>query len=112
MIIWPNSRFVFRCCSFLAILVVSLAGAGRASAQANGCAGVPTSTTGAVTWTPQWCQEFSGPLASPDTTVWKFDLANNNGWGNNEVEVYCGPPGYAMNPSQCPNMLSSTTDTV
>jgi beta-glucanase (GH16 family) len=44
--------------------------------------------------------------------VWSFDLGNNNGWGNNEVEIYCGPPGYMNNPSQCPSMFSTTTNTV
>jgi len=35
------------------------------------------------------CQEFKANTAStPDLTVWKFDLGNNGGWGNNEVEVY------------------------
>jgi beta-glucanase (GH16 family) len=106
-----DSRFVWRCNFILAIAFLSLTSAGSASAQ--GCAGVSSSTTGAVTWTPQWCQEFNATaVSSPDTTVWKFDLGNNNGWGNNEVEVYCGPPGYANNPSQCPTMLSSSIDTV
>jgi beta-glucanase (GH16 family) len=94
----------------LAIAVLFLAGTGRAHAQ--GCTGVSPSTTGVVTWTPQWCQEFNGSQASPDTTVWGFDLGNNNGWGNHEVEVYCGPPGYAGNPSQCPTTFSTTTNTV
>jgi len=93
------------------IAFLSLTGAERASAQ--GCTGVSNSTTGAVTWTPQWCQEFNATTVSPpDTTVWNFDLGNNNGWGNNEVEVYCGPPGYAGNPQQCPTMLNSSIDTV
>ncbi len=76
------------------------------------CSGVPTITTGSVTWTPQWCQEFNGAAAPPDTTVWSFDLGNNHGWGNKEVEVYCGPPGYPGNPSQCPTEFSTTTNTV
>ena len=100
---WP-------CRWLLAIAVLFLAGTGTARAQ--GCTGVSPSTTGVVAWTPQWCQEFSGSQASPDTTVWSFDLGNNNGWGNNEVEVYCGPPGYAGNPSQCPTTFSTTTNTV
>src|SRR5215831_17594897 len=66
------------------------------------CAGVSNITVGGTTYTPQWCQEFNGGTGSPDTTVWNFDLGNNNGWGNGEVEVYCGPPGYPNNPSQCP----------
>jgi len=94
----------------LTIAVLFLAGAGQANAQV--CTGVATSPTGTVNWTPQWCQEFNGAQGSPDTTVWNFDLGNNNGWGNNEVEVYCGPPGYAGNPSQCPTMFSTTTNTV
>jgi beta-glucanase (GH16 family) len=105
-----DSRFVCRCSFILAISFLSLIGAVPASAQ--GCTGVSASTTGTVTWTPQWCQEFNGAQASPDITAWKFDLGNNNGWGNNEVEVYCGPPGYANNPSQCPTTFSTTTNTV
>ena len=77
-----------------------------------GCVGVPAITTGPVTWSPQWCQEFNGPANLPDTTVWSFDLGNNGGWGNNEVEVYCGPPGYPDNPPQCPAAFSTTTNTV
>lgn len=94
----------------LVIPILFLALAGRANAQ--GCGSVSSSTTGTVTWTPQWCQEFSGAQASPDTTVWNFDLGNNNGWGNNEVEVYCGPPGYANNPVQCPTTFSVSSNTV
>jgi beta-glucanase (GH16 family) len=111
MIIRMDSGLVCRWRWLLAVVILFLAGAGRSHAQ--GCAGVSTSTTGTVTWTAQWCQEFNAAaVSSPDTTVWKFDLGNNNGWGNNEVEVYCGPPGYAGNPSQCPTMLSSSLDTV
>jgi beta-glucanase (GH16 family) len=106
-----NWRLVSRWRFLLAVAVLFLAGTGRAHAQ--GCTGVSTSTTGTVTWTPQWCQEFSAnAVSSPDISVWKFDLGNNGGWGNNEVEVYCGPAGYAGNPNQCPTMLSSTTNTV
>jgi beta-glucanase (GH16 family) len=93
----------------LAMAVLLLAGTGRAHAQ--GCT-IPPSTTGVVTWTAQWCQEFNGSQGSPDTSVWSFDLGNNNGWGNNEVEVYCGPPGYPGNPPQCPTTFSTTTNTV
>jgi beta-glucanase (GH16 family) len=44
--------------------------------------------------------------------AWSFDLGNNGGWGNNEVEVYCGPPGYPNNPQQCPSTFSASTNTV
>ena len=81
-----------------------------ASGGGNGsCAGVSSITLNGTTYAPQWCQEFNGSAGSPDTTVWKFDLGNNNGWGNGEVEVYCGPPGYPNNPSQCPTTFSTST---
>jgi beta-glucanase (GH16 family) len=73
------------------------------------CAGVSNITVSGITYTPKWCQEFNGSVGSPDTTAWNFDLGNNNGWGNGEVEVYCGPPGYPNNPSQCPTTFSTST---
>jgi beta-glucanase (GH16 family) len=73
------------------------------------CAGVPNITVAGITYTPTWCQEFNGGAGSPDTTVWNFDLGNNNGWGNGEAEVYCGPPGYPNNPAQCPTTFSTST---
>jgi hypothetical protein len=77
---------------FLAIMALTLSCAVRAQAQAS-CTGVSNDAQGAVTWTPQWCEEFNGAQGSPDTTVWSFDLGNG-GFGNNEIETYCGPPGY------------------
>jgi len=104
-----NVHLVRRSGCILAILVLFLAGAGRAHAQGADCTGVSPSTTGSVTWTPQWCEEFNATTAgSPDTTVWSFDLGNG-GFGNNEVETYCGPPGYAGNPSNCPTTFSAST---
>jgi beta-glucanase (GH16 family) len=73
------------------------------------CSGVSNITVNGVTYTPTWCQEFNGAAGSPDTTAWNFDLGNNNGWGNGEVEVYCGPPGYPSNPAQCPTTFSTST---
>lgn len=73
------------------------------------CAGISNIVVNGVTYVPTWCQEFNGGAGSPDTTAWNFDLGNNNGWGNNEVEVYCGPPGYPNNPSQCPTTFSTST---
>jgi beta-glucanase (GH16 family) len=107
------SRFAFRSIFLLAIVVLVLAVAGQANAQASAqCTnqGVGNSTTGSVTWTPQFCQEFNGAALTPiDTTVWNFDLGGG-GWGNNEVEVYCGPPGYPMNPTICPNSLTTSNN--
>ena len=110
MILATSSRLVVPLRFLFAVLFWFLAG--TKPIQAQGCTGVSTNTTGTVTWTPQWCQEFNGAAGSPDTTVWSFDLGNNNGWGNNEVEVYCGPPGYINNPPQCPTTFSTTTNAV
>ncbi|HSZ61985.1 MAG TPA: glycoside hydrolase family 16 protein [Terriglobales bacterium] len=101
-------RFICRSRHFLAIVVLFFVGTGRAHAQAS-CSGVPSDPQGAVTWTPQWCEEFNAATAGPpDTTVWAFDLGNG-GFGNNEIETYCGPPGYSGNPSNCPSTFSTST---
>ena len=73
------------------------------------CSGVSNISVGGVTYAPQWCQEFTGAAGPPSTTAWNYDLGNNGGWGNNEVEVYCGPPGYSGNPSECPTSFSTST---
>jgi beta-glucanase (GH16 family) len=92
----------------LLAIVVLFAGAGRANAQAS-CVGVSNDTQGAVTWVPQWCEEFNATAAGPpDTTVWSFDLGNS-GFGNNELETYCGPPGYPGNPGNCPTTFYTAT---
>jgi beta-glucanase (GH16 family) len=89
------------------VVILFLASAGRANAQ--GCTGVPPSVTGTVTWTAQWCQEFNAAVPGPpDTTVWNFDLGNS-GFGNMELETYCGPPGTQSNPASCPATFSTST---
>ena len=36
-----------------------------------------------------WSDEFNGPAtAPPDPAKWTYDLGNNNGWGNRELENY------------------------
>jgi beta-glucanase (GH16 family) len=107
MSIQTDWRVASRSRCLLAITVLLLVGAGRARAQ--GCTGVSSSPTGSVTWNPQWCQEFNATAAGPpDTTVWSFDLGNG-GFGNNEIETYCGPPGYSGNPTDCPSTFSAST---
>ncbi len=55
------------------------------------CSGVANSTTGAVTWTPQWCDEFnSSANGAIDSTKWTYDTGSS-GFGNNELETYCDP---------------------
>ena len=106
-----NYRFFFRSSFLLAILFLFLAGGSRVNAQGSDCASnnVPNDTQGSVIWAPAFCQEFNATTpAPPDQTVWSFDTGNS-GFGNNEIEVYCGPPGFANNPSQCPTTFSTST---
>lgn len=56
-------------------------------------------------WTPLWSDEFDGPAGSlPNPVNWTYDIGNNNGWGNNELEIYCAAgsntaPCNATNPN-------------
>jgi beta-glucanase (GH16 family) len=106
-----NWRLICRWRFLLAVVVLFLAGTGRANAQGSDCASnnVPNDTQGSVTWTPAFCQEFNSTIpAPPDATVWSFDTGNS-GFGNNEIETYCGPPGFSGNPSGCPTTFSTST---
>ncbi len=38
-----------------------------------------------------WSEEFNVDGA-PDPTKWGYDIGNNNGWGNNELEYYTNRP--------------------
>ena len=84
------------------------ASGGGGGGGTGSCSGVSNITVGSTTYKPTWCQEFNGGVGTPDTSVWNFDLGGG-GWGNNEAEVYCGPPGYGGNPSQCPTSFSTST---
>jgi hypothetical protein len=90
----------------------SFASGSSSNGGTGACSGVSNISVGGTTYTPTWCQEFTGSAGPPSTTAWKFDLGNNSGWGNGEVEVYCGPPGYPNNPSQCPTTFSTSTSPV
>lgn len=37
-------------------------------------------------WILVWSDEFNGDKL--DTSKWRFDVGNNNGWGNNELQYY------------------------
>ncbi len=50
-----------------------------------------TPATGAITWTTNWCDEFSGTANSPISSAnWTYDTGGG-GFGNNELETYCAP---------------------
>ena len=103
-------RFVARLPFLFPLLVLLLMGAKPANGQGSDCASnnVPNDVRGAVTWVPAFCQEFNATTpAPPDTTVWSFDTGNS-GFGNNEIETYCGPPGFSGNPSGCPTTFSTS----
>ncbi len=43
---------------------------------------------------PVWSDEFNGAAQqSPDPSKWTYDVGNQAGWGNREIEVYCAPKG-------------------
>ena len=41
-----------------------------------------------------WADEFN-TNGLPDTSRWSYDLGNNNGWGNNELQYYTNSPKNA-----------------
>src|SRR5579862_3742072 len=72
------------------------------------CLATPSGARAQI-WTPTWSDEFNGATPGPpNLNVWNFDLGNS-GFGNNELETYCGPPGYPNNPPGCPIDFSTTT---
>jgi beta-glucanase (GH16 family) len=51
----------------------------------NPLTAAPTSLQDAIAW----ADEFDGPAGSrPDPRSWTYDLGNNRGWGNNELQSY------------------------
>lgn len=61
--------------------------------------GLFTAVTLTAATTPDrllWHDEFSGPAGSkPDPARWTYDLGNNDGWGNKELETYTNQAGNA-----------------
>lgn len=49
------------------------------------------SVTVTITSSLVWSDEFNGNGA-PDPAKWGYDLGNNNGWGNSELEYYTNRP--------------------
>ncbi len=41
---------------------------------------------------PEWSDEFDGAaLQLPDPSKWGYDIGNQAGWGNHELQTYCSP---------------------
>lgn len=60
-----------------------------------------SSGTESVQWgDPIWGDNFDGSAQQlPDSSKWTYDVGNQNGWGNHELETYCSPKGD--NPKDC-----------
>ena len=57
----------------------------------------PAYNAGTLKWgDPVWSDEFNGSARQlPDPSKWTFDTGNQDGWGNQELEIYCSPDsGY------------------
>jgi len=69
-----------------------------AIAACGGGSGTPTTPSTPPPSTPSsaaqdWIEEFDGAAgALPDPARWAYDLGNNNGWGNRELETYTNLP--------------------
>jgi beta-glucanase (GH16 family) len=72
----------------IAALMVCAWSPGCGSAKSTPTAPSPTpSPTPSPSQT--WADEFDGPANTlPDPSKWTYDLGNNNGWGNRELETY------------------------
>ena len=50
----------------------------------------------AQSWKLVWSDEFDGPANTPPNSAkWGYDIGNNNGWGNQELESYTSSPANA-----------------
>lgn len=65
-----------------------------AALLAGACGGKSAGSTAPSTTPPaNWSDEFDGPAnALPDSAKWTYDLGNNGGWGNQELESYTNLP--------------------
>ncbi len=69
--------------TFLSVAALSLAGCDEDSKQ----------DVGKRNWQLVWSDDFDGSAGTlPDATKWGYDLGNNNGWGNAELESYTDNP--------------------
>jgi len=80
----------------IAVLLCAACSASPHATTTNGTGGggggispVDAAVDASTGWRLVWSDEFEGAAGSAvDSTKWKFDLGNNNGWGNAELEDY------------------------
>jgi len=64
-----------------------------AATSLTGCDVSDKQTVDSPNWTLVWSDDFDGSAGQlPDASKWGFDLGNNNGWGNAELENYTDNP--------------------
>lgn len=68
-------------------LILSLLFGSAITLLIAGCNGKKQEAKTDQTLTPVWADEFEKD-GTPDSTKWSYDLGNNNGWGNNELQYY------------------------
>lgn len=85
----PRSRFALPAATVLCLL----AGYGLGRWSGHPALVAPTTPCPCGIWgSPAWSDEFDGPQgAAPDPARWTFDVGNNDGWGNAELQTYCAP---------------------
>ncbi len=63
------------------------------SLSLSGCQQDDKQDVGKRKWNLVWSDEFDGTSGTlPDASKWTYDLGNNNGWGNQELETYTNNP--------------------
>lgn len=55
-------------------------------------------------WNIVWSDEFNGTTIN--SNVWTYDLGNNGGWGNNELEYYTSSPQNAYVSNGCLHIVA------
>jgi beta-glucanase (GH16 family) len=87
----PGRRFAWLRPAALALLVFGFSAASFWLGRRTAAPSADKAPGSVRLWgTPVWSDEFNGARGSaPDPTSWSYDVGNNGGWGNNELEVYC-----------------------
>ena len=92
-------RLVFRA-ALLLLVVPGIFLAGYYLGQHAGHPAQPAASS--FKWgDPVWSDDFNGARQQlPDPSKWTYDVGNQGGWGNHELETYCSPAG-GTTPHEC-----------